>query len=439
MAGFLKRVAVWLLVCGALAAEVRSLTILHSNDLHAHLMPLENGKGGFATIAAVVRRERAGCTDCIYLNAGDLVQGTPVSTLFQGLPVWEIANLLGFDAATLGNHEFDYGWRQVGQFLKGANYPVVSANVVDARGTLITHEAYTILKVNGLRVAVIGAMTDSLPSLTNPKNMGEWHAIPVVAAARKAVSEVREKADLMVLLGHITAEEELDFLKNAPEIPVLVTGHVHSGLTEAVTRDGRIVVRVKSYGEEIGRLTMQVDTVKKAPLAGWKWTRIAVDSTAIAPAADVAREVGRWESKVSALVDRPLAVAARPFDEAGVQGLIERAMRDATDADFARMNSGGVRETLPRGQLLERHIWNIMPFDNRVVVGTFRGRDLPAVVVGNRKVDADKEYTLAVTDFTAANQATAENLGTTGLVFPKEYGLLRDILIDWFRKQKVIE
>jgi 2',3'-cyclic-nucleotide 2'-phosphodiesterase (5'-nucleotidase family) len=228
-------------------------------------------------------------------------------------------------------------------------------------------------------------------------------------------------------------------LKNAPEIPVLVTGHVHSGLTEAVTRDGRIVVRVKSYGEEIGRLTMQVDTVKKAPLAGWKWTRIAVDSTAIAPAADVAREVGRWESKVSALVDRPLAVAARPFDEAGVQGLIERAMRDATDADFARMNSGGVRETLPRGQLLERHIWNIMPFDNRVVVGTFRGRDLPAVVVGNRKVDADKEYTLAVTDFTAANQATAENLGTTGLVFPKEYGLLRDILIDWFRKQKVIE
>src|SRR5512138_1986626 len=84
-------------------AEVRSLTILHTNDLHARISPLDNGSGGFAYLATALQRERAGCKDCILLNAGDLVQGSPVSTIFHGLPVYEIGNLLGFDVATLGN------------------------------------------------------------------------------------------------------------------------------------------------------------------------------------------------------------------------------------------------------------------------------------------------------------------------------------------------
>jgi 2',3'-cyclic-nucleotide 2'-phosphodiesterase (5'-nucleotidase family) len=138
-------------------------------------------------------------------------------------------------------------------------------------------------------------------------------------------------------------------------------------------------------------------------------------------------------------VDQPLAVSKRKFEKREVKGLIEQAMRDETGADFAFMNLGGVRDIVPRGQLLIRNIWDIMPFDNRVVFGKFKGRDLPPVVVGGRKVDPDREYTLAVTDFTAANQGTQENLRATGLQFPGDGGLLRDVLIDWFRKKKVIE
>ena len=115
-------------------AEVRSLTILHTNDLHARISPLENGNGGFAYLATVLKRERAGCVDCIFLNAGDMVQGSPVSTIFHGLPVYEIANLLGLDAATLGNHDFDYAWPQARKFLQTAKYPIVDANIVNARG-----------------------------------------------------------------------------------------------------------------------------------------------------------------------------------------------------------------------------------------------------------------------------------------------------------------
>ena len=107
-----------LLLCSPLAAEIRSLTILHTNDLHARLMPLENHRGGFAYLATAIRRERAGCNDCILLNAGDVAQGTPVSTIFHGLPIFEVANLFGYDVGTLGNHDFDYGWMQARKFIQ---------------------------------------------------------------------------------------------------------------------------------------------------------------------------------------------------------------------------------------------------------------------------------------------------------------------------------
>jgi 2',3'-cyclic-nucleotide 2'-phosphodiesterase (5'-nucleotidase family) len=423
------------------AAEIRTLTILHSNDLHSRLLPLDNKHGGFAYLSTLLKRERANCKDCIYLNAGDLAQGTPVSTIFHGLPIFEVANLLGIDAATLGNHDFDYGWLQTRKFMEIAKYPIFSSNIVSGTGAatkLFTDKPYVILNVNGLRVAIIGAMTDELDTLTTPNLLQQWHTIPVLAAARKYAAEIKSQSDVIVLLAHITDREELKFLEDATEIPVMVTGHVHSGLPQPLTKDGRVLVRVKSYGEEIGRLELKIDTEKKAPVS-YSWKRITVDSTSLPPDPAVAAIVKRWEDEISTRVDVPLAVTTHAFNKAGVKALIEQAMRTETGADFAFMNIGGVRDTLPNGQLMVRNIWNIMPFDNRLVVGTFKGRDLPAVVLNGRQIDPNRNYTLAVTDFTAANQSTDENLHTTGLKFPHDVGLLRDKLIDWFRKKKTIE
>jgi 2',3'-cyclic-nucleotide 2'-phosphodiesterase (5'-nucleotidase family) len=435
---FRRVVAVALLLMAPAAAEVRTLTILHTNDLHAHLQPLDDHSGGFAYLAAVIRRERANCTDCLLLNAGDLVQGTPVSTIFHGLPVYQIANLLGYNAGTLGNHEFDYGWLQARKFIRTAKYPIVTSNLVSSKGELFTPKPYVILKVNRLRVAVIGAITAELPTLTSPKALGDWHPLPVVETVRKYAAELHGKADLIVLLAHIDAAEERAILETVPEVAVSITGHIHEGLTEAKSSDGRVLVRMKSYGGSLGRLDLKVDTAT-GKLAAWNWKQIPVASTQIAPATDVAAVIDRWEAQVKAMVDRPLAVSRRAFTEEQLKPLVEQAMRQETGADFAFINADGLRAGLPQGQLLERHIWNVMPFDDAVVVGTFKGKDLPAVVLDGRQVEPERDYTLAVSDFTAMNQATAENLRTTGLKFPNEVGQLRDMLLDWFRKKKVIE
>lgn len=414
----------------------RWLTILHVNDLHARLLPDLDGRGGFAHLATAIERERAGSKSCLLLNGGDFVQGSPVSTLFQGLPVFEIANLFRIDVATLGNHDFDYGWQMVPRYLRTARFPVVLANVVNDQGRLLTGRAYAIKKVNGIRVAVIGAVMGNLLSYATPERMGPWRALPATESVRKYAAQVRDRADLIVLLAHLELPEQSEMLSQAPEVGVVIGGHVHGALPAPEEFEGRVLVRAASYGRELGRLDLEMDVPAKK-VVSWKWKRILVDAKTTPPAKDVGARVSKWEARVSEIVDVPIGEARRDIAAANLKRLMERAMTDETGADLAFMNPGGIRDRLPKGRLLARHVWNIMPFDNTVVVGKFRGSQLPASVTAGRSINPSREYTLAVSDFTAINQK--EQMGTTGLVFPKTGPLLRDMLIQWIKKRKIVE
>ncbi len=438
-----RRLFLWLLLpLAPLAAQdaTRHLTILHSNDLHAHLLPNDRGMGGFAQLAAAVRRERSHCDACLYLNAGDLVQGTPVSTLFQGVPVYQIANLLGFDAATIGNHEFDYGWQKTQEFGRIARFPLLSANVTGEGGAALTGKPYVIPTVGGIRVAIIGVVLgDMVGTMVTAEAVGPWHVLPVVETVRRYAREVRDRADLIVVLGHIHDEQEADaILRDVPEVSVVVVGHNHDGYKGLRRVNGGFAVLLRSYGVELGRLDLEVDlAAKKVSSAEWK--KIPINSRTIAPAPDVAQAVAEWEAKVSKIVDVPVGESKRRLGSLELERLVERAMAEETGSDFAFVNRGNIRDTLPAGPILARAIWNILPFDNRLVVGTFKGSRLPPMVRAGRTIDPDREYTLVTTDFTAANQAAPGQLGSRGLEFPKTAALQRDAVIDWIKKKKVIE
>jgi 5'-nucleotidase/UDP-sugar diphosphatase len=424
---------VFLLAAFAAAQQTRDLTILHTNDLHARLLPDQHDRGGFARLAGTIRQERQGCTWCILVNAGDMVQGTPVSTLFRGLPIYEIARLFRFDASTLGNHEFDYGWRQAQAFARKANFPTVSANVVDGEGRLFTSSAYVIRRVNGVRVAVIGGMLGDLSSYASATNLGPWRSTPPVEALRKYASELRQRADVVVLLAHMEVEEQEAALKQIPEINVVIGAHDHKGLGDFVEYEKRVWVRNNAYGVELGRLDLKVD-VPARRLASSKWKRIPIGA-ASPVAANVARSVAKWEARVSKVVDKPIGESRRELARDELRVLLERAMAEQVGADFGLMNPGGVRDKLPKGRVLVRDIWNISPFDNYVVVGKFKGSELPETVTQTHPVDPGREYTLATLDFVVETGA----MGLKGMKFPQRGPLLRDALVEWVKKKKVIE
>jgi len=432
----------WLLAacCAFAQSTVHSLTILHTNDLHAHLQPDSDGMGGFAYLAAELRHQRAGCTACLYLNAGDLVQGTPVSTIYHGIPVYKISNLLGLDASTLGNHEFDYGWKNIETFEKTAHYPLVTDNVVNAQGQLLTHKGYVVKKIDGVRIAIIGVLLgDLVGNLSTEEQVGPWKVEPVAETVRKTVAEIKDKADLIVVLGHIHTTEAEQIVHQIPEVSIVVIGHEHTGYKEVHRLENHYIVEAKSYGVELGRLDFQFDTAKREVLSA-DWKHIPIDSHKITPAPDVEKLVDKWESKVAKIVDVPIGEAKRRLSGPDLRHLIETAMAEESGADIAWINSGNVRGFLPPGQLLARHIWDILPFDNFILVGTFKGADLPEPV---RKefpnLQPDRIYKLATTDFTVANQASRDQFGVSGLKFPVKAQLQRDAMIDWVKKKKTLE
>jgi len=412
--------------------DVRTLTILHVNDLHAQL-------GAFPYLAAEVRHQREGCPACIFLNAGDMVQGSPVSTLYNGAAVYELANMLGIDAATIGNHEFDYGWQAVQGFGRIAHFPLLSDNVRDTHGRFLTGKGYVIMNVGGVRVAIIGlVMGDLAGNYATLDEVGPWQVKPVFEAIHRTAAELKGRADLIIALGHLNVAEAAAILAEAPEVSIAVVGHVHDGYAEMQQNGHRYAVEVKAYGVELGRLDIRFDLTKHEIVSA-AWKHIPVDSETIAPAPDVAKEVAKWEEKVSRIVDVPIGEARHPFSKEQLRPMIEQAMAEATGADFGFITTGDVHTTLPEGKLLARSIWNMLPFEDHVVVGRFKGRELPAAITARYPVEPDREYKVAVTQYLAINQASPSQLSATGLKFPVTGPRQRDAMLAWVSKKKILD
>jgi 2',3'-cyclic-nucleotide 2'-phosphodiesterase (5'-nucleotidase family) len=255
---------------------------------------------------------------------------------------------------------------------------------------------------------------------------------------RKYAAELRDKSDLIVVLGHIHDSEADQILQQVPDVSVAIVGHSHREYAKLHNFDGRVGALVTSYGVELGRLDLQVDmTAHKLKSAEWKI--VPVDSKKLAPDPKIAAEIARWEAKVSKIVDVPIGEAKRRFERRDVQIIIEQAMAEETGSDLAWINLGNVRDVIPQGTIPARTIWNILPFDNAVVIGKFKGSQLPPKVRDGHIIDPEREYTLATTDFTAANQSSNDQLGVSGLEFPRTAGMQRAMVIDWIKKKKILE
>jgi 2',3'-cyclic-nucleotide 2'-phosphodiesterase (5'-nucleotidase family) len=430
-----------LLAVIATAQDIVDLSILHFNDFHAALSPNSQGLGGAAHLATAVRRERANCPRCILLNAGDNVQGSPVSSIFRGLPVFEVLRPLRADAFVLGNHEFDYGYERINDFLAAAGQPVLSANFLNPQGKVFTETPSVIIERDGLRIGIVGVlMEDLVPSLTTPAKIGPNRLVPALDTLRAEAARLKDKTDILIALVHLWKEGCDQVVREIPDYAVTVSGHDHGGMQQPFAVDGRLGVRLRANGTELGRLDLRYDkTARKIVSSSWKKIRVSPAEFPADP--EVAALVEKWEGKVKAVVDVPVGSSAAAKDRPQTRALIERVMREKTGADFVLMNQGGVRDILPAGALLERNLWNIMPFDNMLVVGKVPGRLIPDNVRGDRAVEPDQLYSFATIDFLIEGfrNGKDDRLKELGRLMPLEGPLLRDVLIEWVRAKRIVD
>lgn len=265
--------AVTLLV--GVQAKGKRLVILHTNDTHSCIFPLNPhladtmlaGRGGFIRRAEMVRRERSKHPDMLLFDSGDFSQGSPYYTLYKGDVEVGLMNLMRYDAATIGNHEFDFGVENMARLFKKADFPIVCANY-DFTGTALEGvvKPYVVLKRGGLRIGVFG-LSPQLDGLVMAKTCaGVKYNDPVKAAndVAKLLKE-REKCDIVVCLSHlgwdIIGVDDTELMRQTRNIDIVLGGHSHSyfnALEYVENLDGREIPNDQNgkHGIYVGKITV---------------------------------------------------------------------------------------------------------------------------------------------------------------------------------------
>lgn len=272
----MKRICLSLCLAAGLVAcmpRAKELTILHTNDTHSQVEPLDakvtNGNlGGYVRRMEMIGRYRQ--TDNVLLvDAGDFCQGTPYFNLYRGRVEVDAMNRMGYDAATLGNHEFDNGVDTLAVILKMADFPVVCTNY-DVQGTALEGivKPYCIVNKQGLKIGIIG-LTVNLNGLTLAKNYaGLTYREPIKAANDMAdFLKHTEKCDLVVCLSHLGYDEppvcDLDLARNSKDIDVIVGGHTHTMLVnEKVPNqlgDSVLIAQMGKSGAYLGCMKLKFE------------------------------------------------------------------------------------------------------------------------------------------------------------------------------------
>lgn len=256
-------------------AKGRRLVILHTNDTHSCIFPLNPhladtmlaGRGGFIRRAEMVRRERSKHPDLLLFDSGDFSQGSPYYTLYKGDVEVGLMNLMRYDAATIGNHEFDFGVENMARLFKKADFPIVCANY-DFTGTALEGvvKPYVVLKRGGLRIGVFG-LSPQLDGLVMAKTCaGVKYNDPVKAAndVAKLLKE-REKCDIVVCLSHlgwdIIGIDDTELMRQTRNIDIVLGGHSHSyfnALEYVENLDGREIPNDQNgkHGIYVGKITV---------------------------------------------------------------------------------------------------------------------------------------------------------------------------------------
>lgn len=236
-------IAMALFALSGQAKKHKQLVILHTNDTHSTIFPLniefpdtmKAGRGGFLRRIAMLKEERQKHPDLLYFDSGDFSQGSGYYTLFKGDAEIGLMNQMGLDASTIGNHEFDFGLENMARIFKMANFPILCANY-DFTGTPVEGltKPWIIIKRNGVKIGVF-AVCPKLKGLVSDKNcLGVRYLDPAKVALKTATMLKKEKkCDVVICISHLgwesnRGEDDLYMIQNSRNIDLVLGGHTHT-------------------------------------------------------------------------------------------------------------------------------------------------------------------------------------------------------------------
>ena len=399
-------------------AKSYQLTILHTNDHHGHFAKFDpypvfdvGGLAAQSTLVNVIRADvekRKGHT--LLLSSGDVNTGVPESDMLDAEPDFKLMNLIGYDAMTLGNHEFDKPLDVLMKQKGWAEFPFLSANIISVNTGSLLFDPYIIKEFDGLKVAIFGLTTEETPILVVPETVKDLEFKSTIDTAKALVPKLREEADLVIGLTHMGFYEEsggkykapgvFKLAREVPGIDVIMDGHSHTPVEEPVIINGTILVQAGEWSKYVGRLDLNIDT---------EFKRVVYSEYELIPV-NMKRRVKYKEQNYYVYLDKgyiedkKILEAMQPYlekadealslrvgkslvkldgdrklvrsQETNLANLVTDAMRSKTGADIAFQNAGGIRADIAPGTITYRDILKVQPFGNTLVIMYMTGKQI---------------------------------------------------------------
>ncbi len=406
---------------------VVKITIMHTNDHHGRFWKNRDGEYGMAARKTIIDSIRADVARqggySLLLDGGDVNTGVPESDLQDAVPDFKGMNLLGYDAMAVGNHEFDKPPQVLRMQRKLAKFPMLSANIY--QGTERVFDAYKLFNLGGVRVAVMGLTTEDTQRLTHPDNRKGMEFRPAISEAAKLVPELQKRADVIIAATHMghyangkhgsLAPGDVEMARAVNGLNLIVGGHSQNTACMSAEnvidtayvpgaaclpdrQNGTWIVQAHEWGKYVGRADFEY---RHGEFKLVKYVLIPINLKQRTTGADGSIRLTNYQSEMPE--DPQMLAMLTPHQLFGQQQLlvnvghadgkfegdrsvirkqptnlgvlIGTAMMERVRADFAVVNSGGIRDSLPAGDITYKDVLTVQPFGNTVSVVELTGRE----------------------------------------------------------------
>lgn len=386
----------------------------HVNDVHAHLdefsssgtdctRPERGCYGGYARIKTVIDDQRPQYNDSLWLNVGDEFQGTLFYSYYGGEKIAETVNQLGFDAMTIGNHEFDGGDDELGEFFQNLTFPIVSANIHSDHPVLNkTIKPYHICEDKG--IAIIGVTTEDTPRISSPGD-GTTFSNPI-EAVQNAIDEIKSTTNItrIAAITHIGYDKDQELAERTTGLQLIMGGHSHTLLGDMADAEGKYPTIVKNkddeevfivtayrWGEYVGYIDVTYDPEGK--ILAYHGAPIHITNTTEQDA-DLQAQIDEWRGPFEEFAAEVIGISNVELDQTTCQekecllgdfmadAMLDYRKNSSEGVHFALINAGGIRATIDEGNITRGEVLTSFPFGNSIVEITLSGESLWKVLEG---------------------------------------------------------
>ena len=395
----------------ACAPRERTLVLLSTNDMHAKIQR-------FPHLAAAV----AACRDTVttlLLDAGDRWTGNAYVDLAQtpGMPVIALMNRLGYDAATLGNHEFDHGQAFLGRMLDSMSFEVVCANVESDTCTFPQLPPSVVIERDGIRIGIVGAVTNYEGPGHPAGNASCFEGLSFPdpqAKASECAAALRPDVDVLVLLSHMGDDRDAELLARETRFDVILGGHTHEEVDTLV--NGTLLTQTGKDLQCVGVTTIRLRGRK---IAGIDYRLVPLGG--YAPDPEYQAEVDRCYADER--LNRPVGSFASAADKAGLANWMASAAAAEAGAEVGFYHIGGVRlDSIPAGGIGTARIYDLEPFGTQIAVMRMTPRQMERMIVAKYNEPTREGHRLDLVSTTPYEILVNEADSAVGVRFPQLRG-----------------